>query len=81
MLSRNVTLSLPVALVKKAKILAAREEKSLSQMMRETLEEKVTQKSGYWQAWQRQKKWLEKGFDLGTGGRVTWTREELHERR
>ena len=35
---QNVTLSLPKSLLKKAKIVAAQEEKSLSELMREMLQ-------------------------------------------
>ena len=38
---RNVTLSLPKTLLKKAKILAVMKDRSLSDLLRETLEEKV----------------------------------------
>lgn len=40
---RDVTLSLPKVLLEKAKALAAMEERSLSDLLRETLEEKVKQ--------------------------------------
>lgn len=78
---QNVTLSLPKALLKKAKMVAAKNEKSLSGLMRESLEEKVGEATGYAAARERQLKLLKKGFDLGTKGRITVSREELHERR
>ena len=78
---QNVTLSLPKALLKRAKELASREDKSLSAFIRESIEEKVRQKAGYKEAMERHLKILEKGFDLGTKGHISITREELHERR
>ena len=78
---QNVTLSLPKALLKKAKAVAANEEKSLSQLMKESLEEKVRGESGYREARERQIILLKKGFDFGTKGHVMISREGLHERR
>lgn len=78
---QNVTLSLPKALIKKAKIVAAREDKSLSELLRESLEEKVREDSGYKQARIRQLKLLARGFDLGTKGAIDFSREELHARK
>jgi len=78
---QNVTLSLPKALLRKAKIVAAKNEKSLSELMRESLEGRVRESTGYEVARERQMKLLKKGFDLGTKGRIAVSREELHERR
>ena len=78
---QNLTLSLPKPLIKKAKILAAKEDKSLSEIIRESLEEKVNETGDYNRAKVRQLKLLAKGFDLGTKGHITVTRDELHERR
>lgn len=44
---RNVTLSLPEPLLRKAKVVAARKETSLSELLREALEEKVREHTGY----------------------------------
>mgnify|MGYP001606904325 len=78
---QNVTLSLPKSLLKKAKTLATKEDRSLSELLRETLEEKVMQKSGYQRARERQIALMKKGVDLGSKGKIAITREELHERR
>lgn len=80
MVKQNVTLSIPKELLKKAKSLAASRDKSLSIFLRESLEEKVNEASGYKKARERQMKLLRKGFDLGTQGRLSATREELHAR-
>lgn len=77
---QNVTLSLPKALLKKAKALAASRETSLSILLRESLEEKVGSASGFNKARDRQIKLLKQGFDLGSEGRLTVSREELHVR-
>ena len=78
---QNVTLSLPKSLLRKAKTLASKEDRSLSELLRETLEEKVMQKSGYQRARERQIALMKKGVDLGSKGKIAITREELHERR
>ncbi|TAL24665.1 MAG: CopG family transcriptional regulator [Nitrospirae bacterium] len=78
---QNVTLSLPKALLKKAKTLAVMSERSLSDLLRETLEEKVRHETGYKKAKERQIALMKKGFDLGTKGKICVSREELHERR
>ncbi len=81
MTKQNITLSLPRPLLKKAKIIAAKREKSLSELVKESLEEKVREDTGYERAKERHMKLLKKGFDLGTKGHFTISREDLHERR
>lgn len=78
---QNVTLSLPKTLLKKAKIVAAHRETSLSELIRKSLEEAVSENSGYSKARARQIKLLKAGIDLGTLGEITISREELHARR
>jgi hypothetical protein len=80
MQKRNVTLSMPTDLIRRAKALAAARDKSLSELLRESLEEKVFEASGYRQAKDRQLKLLATGFDLGLRGRITWSRDSVHER-
>ncbi|MBI2264686.1 MAG: CopG family transcriptional regulator [Armatimonadetes bacterium] len=77
---QNVTLSLPKSLLRKAKMVAAGKDKSLSELLREALEEKIGENSGYNTARNRQLRLLQKGFDFGTMGRLKVSREELHDR-
>ena len=77
---QNVTLSIPRMLLKQAKIIAASQDKSLSQLLKESLEEKVREEADYNKARKRQLRLLEKGLDLGTRGQITHTRDELHAR-
>jgi hypothetical protein len=77
---QNVTLSLPKVLLRKAKVLAAMEEKSLSELLRESLEERVKGTSGYNRARNRQVRILRRGLNLGTKGSISVSREVLHER-
>ena len=53
---------------------------SLSRFVAMLLEEQVHAPHGYAEARERMLRRLETGYDLGTGGKATWTREELHER-
>jgi metal-responsive CopG/Arc/MetJ family transcriptional regulator len=78
---QNVTLSLPQNLIKQAKYLASSRHSSLSELMRESLQEKVEEASGYRAAMERQLRLIQTGFDLGTNGVMNVTRDELHERR
>lgn len=77
---RNVTLSLPKSLLQRAKLAAVRKDKSLSEFMKEALEEKIRKDSGYKKAKERQVNLLSMRIDLGTEGRISISREELHER-
>lgn len=78
---QNVTLSLPKSLLRKAKAIASEEDKSLTEFIRESIDEKIKKDTGYREAMERQIKLMKKGFNMGTKGRVAWTREDLHERR
>lgn len=78
---QNVTLSLPKSLLKKAKVLAAQEDKSLSELIRESLLKRVKDQKEYEQAKKRQIALMEKGFNLGTKGKIAFTRDQLYERR
>jgi hypothetical protein len=78
---QNVTLSIDKSLLKKAKMLAVSEDKSLSELLRESLEIRVRETTGYRRAQSRQLRILKKGYNLGTGGKMDISREEIHERR
>ena len=80
MARQNVTLSLPKSLLKRAKVLAATRETSLSELMRKSLEDRVREANGYNRARKRQLKLLQKGLDLVTKGLIKTTREEIYER-
>ena len=78
--TQNVTLSLPKDILRKAKILAVQKNTSLSGLLTQTLVEIVARQDEYDQARQRNLATLKTGFDLGTQGKITWKREDLHER-
>ena len=77
---QNITLSIPKSLLKQAKILAASRDKSLSQFLKESLEEKVREEADYGRAQKRQLILLKKGLHLGTKGQVKTGRDDLHVR-
>jgi hypothetical protein len=77
---QNVTLSLPKETLRKAKILAAERQTSLSALLTETLEKIVAKSDRYEIAKQRQLALMERGFDFGLDETKTWTRDDLHER-
>ncbi|MGH9369001.1 MAG: ribbon-helix-helix protein, CopG family [Thermoanaerobaculia bacterium] len=79
--TQNITLALPKQLLRKVKLLAVERETSVSGLLRQALEELVRRDDAYERA---REHWLEEikhPRDLGTHGKITWTRDELHERR
>jgi len=77
---QNITLSLSKDLLKQAKHLAVEKGTSLSKLLGDYLEQLVLKENRYQQAADRIRKRLNNGIDLGTGGKRTWMREDLHER-
>ena len=80
MANQNITLSLPEEDLREARVLAARRGTSVSQLLAVVLRETVERETGYDTAKERSVALLHEGMDLGTGGRVTWSRDDLHER-
>ena len=78
---QNITLALPKDLIKKVKSMAVSEHKSISQLLKETLEKRLKAETNFKSAKRRQLSLLKQGFDLGTKGHIKATREALHERR
>lgn len=74
----NITLKLDSKILREIRILAAEQDKSISGLLSEKLEEVVRDRKRYDRARRRALARLNKGFDLG------WTppasRDELHER-
>jgi len=77
---QNVTLSIPKEILKKARILAIEQDTSLSGLLTRVLTETVEQHEQYTLARMAHLKLLEEGVDLGTGGKIDWERESLHDR-
>lgn len=78
---QNVTLSLPKSLLREAKKLAIDQDTSLSGLMVDLLTQLV-EKSDEYEAAKRRYFELTKGqSSMGLNGIITWTRDELHDRR
>lgn len=77
---QNITLSIPKDLLKKAKILAVKKNKSLSGLLSEYLAKITDEEEAYQTAKAGHRRMLKKGFDLGLQGKTPWKREDLHER-
>jgi hypothetical protein len=75
---QNVTISLSRQVLKKAKILAARHETSISGLLAQQIECLVEDEDAYVHAERQATSLLDKGFRLG--GVIRASREELHER-
>jgi hypothetical protein len=75
---QNLTLSLNRETVRKAKILAAQRSTSISGLLAEEIERLVAEEDDWLRAERSALAMLTQGFHLG--GRITATRDELHER-
>lgn len=80
MSNQNITLSLPEEDLREARILAASRGTSVSQLLARMLRELVDQETGYARARDRSVARMREAADLGTGGRVEWNRDSVHER-
>jgi hypothetical protein len=77
---QNITLSLSKDILLKVKLIAVRKQTSVSGLLTQSLERLVEHEDAYAHARRRHLEWLKRGADLGTGGRASVGRDELHER-
>jgi hypothetical protein len=77
-MKQNVTISLDRQTIRKAKIVAARRDTSISGLLARQIEILVGEEEAYERAERQAVALLDKGFHLGGGAPVS--REELHER-
>lgn len=75
---QNVTVRLDRQTVRKAKILAAKRNTSISGLLEQEIEHLISQDDAYEQARSQAMALLDEGFHLG--GKITASRDELHER-
>ena len=78
--TQNITLSLPRALLKRVKRLAANRDTSVSALMRAALASLADEDRRYSAARKQALAALRSARSLGTGGRRAWSRDQLHER-
>lgn len=77
-MKQNITLSLEKDLIKKGKVIASRKEISLSRLLSDFLKQIINEEEFYELSKRKALSILDKGFHLG--GKITCSREELHER-
>lgn len=77
---QNITLSLPKETLKKAKMLAAKKGISINELVRELLQTSAENEEGYHASANRQIRRMKEGIPLGTKGKISWRRDQLHER-
>lgn len=77
--TQNVTLSLPKDLLRQIRRVAADRDTSISALMAEALTNLADGERRYSAARRRGLDALRRARSLGTGGRATWTRDELHD--
>ena len=78
--NQNITLSLPRDLLKRVKRVAADRDTSVSALMTEALDRLADEDRRYSAARKRALTALKSARSLGTRGRRSWSRDELHER-
>jgi hypothetical protein len=78
---QNVTLSIPKNILRKAKHMAIDRQTSLSRLLAKTLADLVEKEDVYNKAKDRQVKAMQKGYNMGLKGKISWKRDDLHARR
>jgi len=77
-MKQNITLSIDRELIQFAKVLAAQRQTSVSRMLSEELQKLIEDSKNYESSKRQALDYISKGFHLG--GKITASREELHER-
>ena len=77
---KNVTLSLPEALLRRFRVYAASRNQSMTSLMAEAIREIMNRDADSVKAKRRFLDRIEHAPDRGTRGAIRWSREELHER-
>lgn len=79
MTTKNITLSMPEELVRRAKVLAAQRDMSVSSLVARLLEQLVGDERSYEEAWALERQKMNEGLGMQVGP-ITWSRDEVHER-
>ena len=77
--TRNITLTMPAELVRRARILAAQRDTSVSALVVELLQEQLEDATEEDSLWAIEEAAMATGIGMRVGD-LTWTRDELHER-
>ena len=78
--TQNITLALPKALLREVKRLAADRDTSVSALMATALDQLTTENRRFAAARRGALAAMAGAKSMGTGGRRSWTRDDLHER-
>lgn len=76
---RNLTLSLPSDLVRRAKIVAAQRDTSVSALVAAYLASLAQEADDYERTWHEERQLMARGLPLRIG-EMTWSRSDVHER-
>jgi hypothetical protein len=79
MTTKNITLSMPEELVRRAKVLAAQRDTSVSGLVARLLEQLVGDVRDYDDVAAQERRVMQEGIGLRVG-EITWSRDEVHER-
>jgi len=77
---KNVTLSLPESLLRRFRIYAASQDRSMTNLMATAIRSLLDQDGARARAKRRFLERIQNAPGRGTGGAIRWSREELHER-
>ena len=75
---QNITVSLDKGILRKARVLAARRDTSISGLLTQQIEALISEDDAYERARRDALQLMERGFHLGGAGMIS--RDELHER-
>lgn len=78
--TQNVTLALPKELLRKAKVVAAQRNTSLSKLLTHALEDMVNEDVEYQRAMESALHYLANAQPMGPTEARDWSRDDLHER-
>jgi hypothetical protein len=78
---KNVTLSLPEPVLRRFRVYAAEHNQSMTGLMTLAIEKLMECDDQYEKAKRRFIDRMHNAPDLGTNGKITWTRDEIYDRR
>lgn len=76
---RNITLTLPADLVRRAKVVAAARDTSVSALVAEYLRSLSANEDDYADAWRQEQQVMAEGLPMRVGP-IKWSRADVHER-
>jgi hypothetical protein len=79
---KNVTLSLPEGLLQKFRVYAASHNRSMTELMEFAIRKMIAEdtEGKYMAAHKKLVERMRNARPLGTGGKITWTRDDLYDR-